>query len=123
MLLNLTLSEQLIKVWIKKVRPQLECENPDRKHFEKTLKELSDSPEDLSKDKMFLHEFLYLMQNAQDRFGVLSSVKRQKLSITKIDIGSHDGIANYDGPKLDKLYDFDLNSLKINQNPMLLMQT
>lgn len=40
MLLNLTLSEQLIKQWIKKVRPQLECENSKRRNFEKTLLEL-----------------------------------------------------------------------------------
>ena len=34
MLLNLTMSEALIRKWIKQVRPQLECENIERKKFE-----------------------------------------------------------------------------------------
>jgi hypothetical protein len=53
---------------------------------------------------------------------VLKDVKRQKLSIVKIDIGTHDGIENYDGPKLDKLYEFDLDNRKIDPNPKKLMQ-
>lgn len=40
MLLNLTMSEALIRKWIKQVRPQLECENPERKKFERLLTEL-----------------------------------------------------------------------------------
>ena len=35
MLLNLTMSEALIRKWIKQVRPQLECENAERKKFER----------------------------------------------------------------------------------------
>jgi hypothetical protein len=124
MLLNLTMSEQLIKKWISKVRPQLECEQPDRIRFEKTVKEIQkkfykttpdqdDDDNTISKDKMFPHEFMFLLENAQDRQQVLKEVKRQKLSIVKIDIGTHDGIENYDGPKLDKLYDYDPDQRKI----------
>lgn len=40
MLVNLTMSEPLIKKWIAKVRPQLECEMPERLQFEKTVKEI-----------------------------------------------------------------------------------
>ncbi len=44
------------------------------------------------KDKMLPHEFMFLLENAMDRQKVLIEVKRQKLSIKKIDIGTHDGI-------------------------------
>jgi hypothetical protein len=65
---------------------------------------------------------MFLLENAIDRGTVLKEVKRQKLSIVKIDIGTHDGIENYDGPKLDKLYEFDLANRKIDPNPKKLMQ-
>lgn len=40
MMLNLTLSETLIKQWVKKIRSHLECENNDRKKFEITVNEI-----------------------------------------------------------------------------------
>lgn len=70
---------------------------------------------------MLPHEFMFLLENAMDRQKVLNEVKRQKLSIKKIDIGTHDGIQNYDGQRLDKIYEFDFESRKVSQNPKKLM--
>ena len=34
------MSEDLIRHWMKKARTQLECEKPDRKHFEKHVRDV-----------------------------------------------------------------------------------
>ena len=56
------------------------------------------------------HEFLFLVANALDRHVILSGVKMQKICIDKVDIGSHEGIQNYEGQKLDKIYQYDLEA-------------
>jgi len=40
-----------------------------------------DENDEMSKDKMFPHEFMFLLENAMDRQLVLKAVKRQKLTI------------------------------------------
>lgn len=41
-LINKTMSNDVIKVWIRKCRNLLECEKPDRKYFEKHLKKVQE---------------------------------------------------------------------------------
>lgn len=70
---------------------------------------------------MFLHEFLFLVANALDRQIVLTNVKMQKINTEKESIGTHEGVKNYAGRKLDKIYQYDIDKRKVRQNPKLLM--
>lgn len=63
-----------------------------------------------NRDRIYPHEFLFLVANALDRHVILSGVKMQKICIDKVDIGSHEGIQNYEGQKLDKIYQYDLEA-------------
>lgn len=40
MLLSLVMSESLIKIWLQKVNKRLECEQPERIEFERTVREI-----------------------------------------------------------------------------------
>jgi len=64
-------------------------------------------------EKMFLHEFMFLVANALDRQIVLSNVKMQKLCIEKVSIGTHEGVRKYDGRKLDKIYQYEDEKRKV----------
>lgn len=76
-LINKTVSDELIRAWIKKNRPFLECEKKERRDFEKYIKNVEKDlkekknvhyPDDKdSNDKLFIHEFLFLLSNAKGR--------------------------------------------------------
>jgi hypothetical protein len=66
-LINKTASDVLIKKWIKKNRPYLECEKKERKEFEKYIgkverdlkaeKQMTYPDDKDSTDRLFIHEF------------------------------------------------------------------
>jgi methionine aminopeptidase len=43
------------------------------------------------------------------------------MDISKVDIGTHYGVERYDGQRLDKVYAYDVDMVKVPQNPKLLM--
>jgi hypothetical protein len=71
------MSDDLIRQWIKKCRPYFECEKKERKDLEKHIKQVEKQlkekkklvfPEDKdSHDKLFPHEFLFLLCNTRNR--------------------------------------------------------
>jgi ribosome recycling factor len=50
-LINKTMSTEIIKNWIRKCRSQLECEKPERKEFEATVKRVESEIKEKEKDK------------------------------------------------------------------------
>jgi hypothetical protein len=76
-LINKTVSEELVRQWIKKNRPFLECEKKERKEFERHVRHVErelkiekhmDYPDDQdSMDKLFIHEFLFLLCNGRGK--------------------------------------------------------
>lgn len=134
MLLNCTVSENLLKQWIKKVHPMLECEQPDRKKLELKVREIETQVVDPqsrvpltekgnhNSEKLFAHEFLFLVANSLDRRVELRNVGMEKIDITKEELFfTHDGIENYDGQRLDKIYNYNEHKRKVRQNPKKLM--
>lgn len=88
MLLNLTMSEKLIKQWLKKVRIQMEFQSDHRRELEMTIRKVTNEKREEMKKagrqvdsessdgentgeeevgKIYLHEFLALVANAFDR--------------------------------------------------------
>ena len=75
MFINLTLPDSFIRQWIRAARPHLECESVRRKKLEEKLKQVIDEtpeftgipPFESSVEKMFPHEFLFLVINGYDR--------------------------------------------------------
>jgi hypothetical protein len=76
-LINKAASDVLIKKWIKKNRPYFECEKKERKEFEKYVSKVEKDlkaekqmtyPDDKdSTDRLFIHEFLFLLCNSKPR--------------------------------------------------------
>ena len=85
-LINKTMSEDLIRSWIKKCRPFLECEKQERKDFDNQVKKVEKElkakthvdfeGEIGSADRIFPHEFLFLLCNTKSR---LEQIKRLPL--------------------------------------------
>ena len=77
-------------MWIKKNRHLLECEKRERKEFEKYVrkveKDLKDKksmeyPEDRdSSDKLFIHEFLFLLCNAKGRNEMITKLPKPEFT-------------------------------------------
>jgi hypothetical protein len=92
-LINKTVSEELIRQWIKKNRPVMECEKKERRDFEKHVrtveKDLKDQkgmtyPDDSSSnDKMFIHEFLFLLCNSRARVDMISKLPKPEFTIER----------------------------------------
>ena len=71
------MSNDLIMKWIKTNRHLLECEKKERRVFEKYIRDVEkdlkaekgkDYPDDKdSTDKLFIHEFLFLLCNGKGR--------------------------------------------------------
>lgn len=76
-LINKTVSEELIRQWIIKNRPKLECMKKERRDFERYVRKVETDLKDKkhmdyneekdSSDKLFIHEFLFLLSNASGR--------------------------------------------------------
>eukprot|EP00347_Sterkiella_histriomuscorum_P008430 403345124 len=132
-LINRTMSEELIRSWIKKCRPQLECEKQDRKQFEKQVRQIErdlkekkklNYPEDQdSHDKLFPHEFLFLLCNARNRIDLMNNLPKPEFTIQKTSIKQYD-MQPLDARRLDKVYKVELKSMngEVNYNPQSLLQ-
>lgn len=61
-----------------------------------------------SKNKLFPHEFLYLMINSEDRCEMMKSLPYSKISIKKVDLAyNYEELKRHDGRKIDKVYELE----------------
>lgn len=69
-MMNKTMSDRLIEEWIKKCEPFLECKKPERKDLDQRL--MPNTAKSKSNElRIFPHEFLFLICNAQNRMEVV----------------------------------------------------
>lgn len=66
----------------------------------------SDDMPSLEANRMFPHEFLYLMTNSFDRQSTMKKLKSPQISIKKIQLPTYDGLSKLDG-NLNSFYDLD----------------
>ena len=88
-LMDFTMSTALIRKWLSQVRPYLECEQPERKAFEKTVRTIQEKHKgrvrrergvDIevdasSSNRIMPHEFLFLLCNAKPRLETMAKIK------------------------------------------------
>ena len=88
-LIDFTMSTALIRKWLSQVRPYLECEQPERKAFEKTVRTIQDKHKETirkqlgvnidvdasSANRIMPHEFLFLLANAKPRLETMERIK------------------------------------------------
>lgn len=55
---------------------------------------------------MYLHEFLFLMTNSVDRQSVLLKLKTHKVSVSKVDLPTYEGLGKLNG-NVNKFYNLD----------------
>jgi hypothetical protein len=68
-----------------------------------------------SSNKLFPHEFLYLMVNSVDRCELMKSLPQAKFSIKKVDLAyNYEELKKHDGRKIDKVYELED---KTRENP------
>lgn len=92
-LINKTASEELVRQWIKKNRPFLECEKKERKEFERHVRHVErelkaeknmDYPDDQdSMDKLFIHEFLFLLCNGRGKIETIQKLPMPEFTIER----------------------------------------
>ncbi len=85
-MINKAVSEELIKQWIIKNKPYLECMKKERIDFERYVKgverDLKEEkrmsyPDDKdSSEKLFIHEFLFLLCNTSPRIEMIPRLPR-----------------------------------------------
>lgn len=119
-LINKTVSDQLISAWIKKNRPMLECEKKERKEFEKYIKgvekDLKDTkgmiyPDDKdSNDKLFIHEFLFLLSNCKGRNELIMKLQGPEFNIKRKNIKQYE-MQPLDALRLDRIFRLELNDI------------
>ena len=93
-LIDYTMSPDLIKGWIKKVRPFLKCEDPAKLDFERTVKEVHEKV--IERDgldyeadegmvsgaaRIMPFEFLYLLCNARPRMDEVMQLKVDRTGV------------------------------------------
>jgi len=128
--MNKTLSDDLINTWIKRYRQHLECEKPDRVELERHIKQVerdykartkADFPESKdSADKMFPHEFLYLLCNTNNRVERLKRIAKPEFSIDKKSIKKYE-MKPLDAQRLDKIYRLEKKAFE-RQTPNLVLK-
>lgn len=94
------MSDKLIKKWISTNRPLLECEKRERRDFEKYIKGVekemktekgSDYPDDKdSTDKLFIHEFLFLLCNGKGRNDTITKLTKPKFTTDRESIKQYE---------------------------------
>lgn len=99
-LVNKTMSEDLIRAWIKKCRPQLECEQPDRKEFENHIKKVErelknkkkmEFPDvQISNERLFPHEFLFLLCNCKNRIEAITKLQKPEFTTERKSIKKYE---------------------------------
>eukprot|EP00350_Pseudokeronopsis_sp_OXSARD2_P001564 CAMPEP_0170567122 /NCGR_PEP_ID=MMETSP0211-20121228/80280_1 /TAXON_ID=311385 /ORGANISM="Pseudokeronopsis sp., Strain OXSARD2" /LENGTH=189 /DNA_ID=CAMNT_0010888497 /DNA_START=307 /DNA_END=876 /DNA_ORIENTATION=- len=117
-LINKTISEEVLKYWIKKCRANLECEKKERKDLENHKKLLESElkkkkkmnyPDDKdSSDMLFAHEFLFLLCNTKNRLGIIDRMPRPEFTTEKKSLKKYEMQA-LDAARLDRVFKVDLN--------------
>lgn len=88
-LIDFTMSTALIAKWLAEVGPHLECAQPERKAFEKTVRAIQDKAKERvrrehgvavdvdasSANRLMPHEFLFLLCNAKPRLETMTKIK------------------------------------------------
>ena len=130
-LINKTVSGELVKQWIRRNKPSLECEKPERKEFEKYVRMVERDlkarkgmvyPDDKdSQDKLFPHEFLFLLCNAVNRNDVIPKLQKPEMTTVRRNIKRYE-MQPWDALRLDHLYHIDLKTLNESYNPKDMMQ-
>ena len=127
-LIDFTMSPELIKAWIKKVRPFLRCEDSAKLEFEKTVKEIhqklmkrdgidhdSDEGAATNTGRIMPFEFLYLLCNARPRMENMEKLTVYKTGVVKEKLSEF-----FEGEErrldLEQIYPFDIpiNSKRFN---------
>ena len=120
-LVNRTMSENVIRKWIKLVAPKLDYAVLERQAFERkvriiegelrekhpNLRNVEEMP--LSTDYILPHEFLFLLCNSVDRQTEMRKQKAPELDIEKRQIDNFDK-DNVNGIRLDYLYKLDTDA-------------
>jgi len=119
-LINKTVSDVLIKKWIKKNRPYLECEKKERKEFEKYVSKVEKDlkaekqmtyPDDKdSTDRLFIHEFLFLLCNSKPRNEMIPKLPKPEWTTERKSIKQYDMQA-LDALRLDRLFKIELKDI------------
>lgn len=77
--------------------------------------------EETSKNKIFPHEFLFLIINAKDRLGQLVEEQTLNLNISKKCIKAYE-MEEVDAARLDYIYDLDVKDMRTDKNPLSRMK-
>ncbi len=109
-----------MRQWIKKNRPLLECEKKERKDFEKHVraveKELKeqkkmDYPDEKgSSDKLFIHEFLFLLCNGRYRNEMIPKLPKPEFTTERKSIRQYDMQA-LDAIRLDRIFKIEMKDI------------
>jgi hypothetical protein len=112
-LINKTVSDKLVRKWIKVNKPYLECEKKERKDFEKYISKVEKDlkaeknltyPDDKgSADKLFPHEFLFLLCNSKPRNEMLNKLPKPEWTTERKSIKRYEMPA-LDAARLDSLF-------------------
>jgi hypothetical protein len=110
----------LIKQWIKINRPFLECEKKERKDFEKYIKGVekdlkdkkgADYPEDKdSSDKLFIHEFLFLLCNTKGRNDMILKLPKPEFTTERKSIKQYE-MQSLDAVRLDRIFKMEIKDI------------
>lgn len=119
-LINKTASDVLVRKWIKKNRPYLECEKKERKEFEKYVSKVEKDlkaekqmtyPDDKdSTDRLFIHEFLFLLCNSKPRNDMINKLPKPEWTTERKSIKQYDMQA-LDALRLDRLFKIELKDI------------
>lgn len=123
-LINKTISDDLVKTWIKKNKNYLECEKKERKDFEKYVRQVEKDlkeqkrliyPEEKdSHDKLFPHEFLFLLCNTKNRIDMINKLPKPEFTTEKKSIKMYD-MQPLDAMRLDNIYRIDIKQIGKDQ--------
>jgi len=94
------MSGELIHLWIKKFRHLLECEKADRRKFEahvrkveqdlKQSKGISYPDSQDTKERLFPHEFLFLLCNCRNRIEMINNLPKAEFTTERTNIKQYD---------------------------------
>lgn len=125
-----TMSEEAIRLWLKKVKYHLECESKPRNNFEKKINSLlrkfkiernfEINPEEMATNRIFPHEFLFLIINGKSRLNCLQTEAPPPLTTNKVSIKVYE-MEEIDAARLDYIYELDVNEMMNQKNPMVKM--
>ena len=119
-LINKAASDVLIRKWIKKNRPFLECEKKERKDFEKYVgqvekdlkveKKMTYPDDQNSTDKLFIHEFLFLLCNTKPRNEMIHKLPKPEWTTERKSIKQYE-MQPLDALRLDRLFKLNINDI------------